>query len=53
MAYCYYPFFCQNITAQGVAEKPPMGWNSYDCFGFLVNEDHVKENADYIDEHLK
>ena len=36
-----------------IAEKPPMGWNSYDCFGFSVTEAEVKANADYMAEHLK
>lgn len=36
-----------------VAQTPPMGWNSYDCFGFSVTEDEVKANADYVAKHLK
>lgn len=39
--------FCQ------VADKPPMGWNSYNCFGSAVHEDEVKANADYLAQHLK
>ena len=35
------------------AETPPMGWNSWDCFGPTVTEDEVKANADYMAEHLK
>ncbi len=35
------------------AETPPMGWNSWDCFGPSVVEDEVKANADYMAEHLK
>lgn len=35
------------------AQSPPMGWNSWDCFGPTVVEDEVKENADYMAEHLK
>lgn len=35
------------------APKPPMGWNSYDCFGHAVDEDEFKANVDYIAEHLK
>ncbi len=30
-----------------------MGWNSYDCFGYSVTEDQVRENAAYMSEHLK
>jgi hypothetical protein len=35
------------------APTPPMGWNSYDCFGYKVNEKQVRENADYMAAHLK
>ncbi|KJD34685.1 hypothetical protein PK35_02670 [Tamlana nanhaiensis] len=35
------------------AKTPPMGWNSWDCFGPSVVEDEVKANADYIAKHLK
>jgi len=31
---------------------PPMGWNSWDCYGPTVVEDEVKANADYMAEHL-
>jgi hypothetical protein len=36
-----------------LAQKPPMGWNSYNCFGGNVTEAEVKANADYMAEHLK
>lgn len=36
-----------------VAETPPMGWNSYNCFGSAVHEDEVKANADYMAKNLK
>lgn len=29
-----------------LAATPPMGWNSYNCFGSAVHEDEVKANAD-------
>jgi hypothetical protein len=35
------------------AKTPPMGWNSWDCFGPTVNEDEVKANADYMAVNLK
>nr|WP_319399054.1 NPCBM/NEW2 domain-containing protein [uncultured Carboxylicivirga sp.] len=35
------------------AETPPMGWNSWDCFGPSVVEDEVKANADYMAQYLK
>jgi hypothetical protein len=35
------------------AETPPMGWNSWDCYGPTVEEHEVKANADYMAENLK
>ena len=35
------------------APTPPMGWNSWDCYGPTVVEDEVKSNADYMAKHLK
>lgn len=35
------------------AQTPPMGWNSWDCYGPTVIESEVKANADYMAEHLK
>lgn len=54
-------FFCLNINAQTGKEltfqkwalTPPMGWNSWDCFGPSVKENEVKENADYMADNLK
>ena len=43
---------CCNTFAQ-VAAAPPLGWNSYNCFGSAVHEDEVKANADYMAAHLK
>ncbi len=36
-----------------IAQYPPMGWNSWDCFGAAVNEEQVKANADYMAKNLK
>ena len=36
-----------------LAKTPPMGWNSWDCFGPTVTEKEVKANADYMSENLK
>ena len=36
-----------------VALKPPLGWNSWDCYGPAVNEVQLLGNARYIAEHLK
>lgn len=36
-----------------IAQYPPMGWNSWDCYGAAVNEAQVRQNADYMAAHLK
>ncbi len=35
-----------------IAKTPPMGWNSFDCFGWSVNEREVLENAEYMAKNL-
>jgi alpha-galactosidase len=35
------------------ASTPPMGWNSWDCFGPTVTEQEVRANADYMAQYLK
>lgn len=35
------------------AKTPPMGWNSWDCYGAGVWESNVIANADYMARHLK
>jgi alpha-galactosidase len=35
------------------AATPPMGWNSWDCFGPTVVESEVKANADYMAKYLR
>lgn len=34
-------------------KTPPMGWNSWDCYGASVTEDIVRQNADFMAKHLK
>lgn len=36
-----------------VAFYPPLGWNSWDCYGAAVDEKTVKQNADYMAKNLK
>ena len=36
-----------------IANYPPMGWNSWDCYGAAVNEAQVRRNAEYMAKHLK
>lgn len=51
--------FCFVVHGQPIqnfhswASVPPMGWNSWDCFGPTVTEAEVKANADYMAKHLK
>lgn len=33
-------------------QTPPMGWNSWDCYGASVREDEVRSHADFMAEHL-
>jgi hypothetical protein len=49
-------FFSATLHAQDFgswASSPPMGWNSWDCFGPTVTEQEVRANAEYMAEHLK
>lgn len=36
-----------------VALTPPLGWNSWDCYGPAVNEEQLLGNAKYMAENLK
>ncbi|MCR5285026.1 MAG: glycoside hydrolase family 27 protein [Treponema sp.] len=36
-----------------VAPVPPMGWNSYDYYNTMVNEEQVRANAEYMAKNLK
>jgi len=40
-------------ASDAVAATPPMGWNSWDCYGTTVTEAEVRANADYMAQHLK
>ncbi|WP_018750584.1 glycoside hydrolase family 27 protein [Paenibacillus sanguinis] len=35
------------------APHPPLGWNSWDCYGAAVTEEEIRGNAAYMSEHLK
>jgi alpha-galactosidase len=47
------PFAFSASAQNKIAATPPMGWNSYNCFGSAVHEDEVKANTDYMAEKLK
>lgn len=42
-----------SCSATSIAINPPMGWNSYNCFGGNVTEEEMKQNADYMASNLK
>ncbi|MNB87979.1 Alpha-galactosidase A precursor [compost metagenome] len=41
------------MTHKLAAPTPPLGWNSWDCYGAAVTESEIRGNADYMAEHLK
>ena len=60
IAFAFLFFSLSNYTVQSQEKKfhswaatPPMGWNSWDCFGPTVTEAEVKANADYMSKYLK
>lgn len=36
-----------------VAERPPLGWNSFDAYDSAVTEEEFRANVDFMAEHLK
>lgn len=38
---------------RSLAEKPPMGWNSWNCLGWDANELEVRAAAEYMAKNLK
>lgn len=42
-----------NVKSNKLAETPPMGWNSWICFGTSVTDAEVKSNADFMSSKLK
>ena len=50
----FFSSVAQGNDAVGIlASTPPMGWNSYNCFGGNVTEAEMKQNTDYMAAHLK
>ncbi|MBZ4670047.1 MAG: alpha-galactosidase [Clostridiales bacterium] len=41
------------MDKNSIAKTPPMGWNSWDCYGASVNEEQLLGNADFMAKHLK
>jgi alpha-galactosidase len=42
-----------SVSRTGLAPTPPMGWNSWDCYGPSVTEAEVKANAAYMAKYMK
>ncbi|HEY0186357.1 MAG TPA: glycoside hydrolase family 27 protein [Cellulomonas sp.] len=40
------------MPSEATAALPPMGWNSWDCYGTTVTEAEVLANARFMAEHL-
>lgn len=41
------------MNKNAFAKTPPMGWNSWDCYGAAVNEGQLIANAEYMAKYLK
>ena len=41
------------MNKNAFAPTPPMGWNSWDCYGASVTEQELRQNINYMAEHLK
>ncbi len=41
------------MNKNSFAKTPPMGWNSWDCYGAAVTEEQLLANAEYMAENLK
>jgi hypothetical protein len=41
------------VDHRQAAPTPPMGWNSWDCYGAAVTEAEVRANAEYMARYLK
>ena len=58
-AFCFFVLFSSSANSQTDpefykwAETPPMGWNSWDCFGAGVTEEEAMQNAEYMEKYLK
>lgn len=49
----FFSAILRSQTIVDVAPTPPMGWNSWDCYGPTVTELEVRANADYMAARLK
>jgi alpha-galactosidase len=42
------PLFSTGMQAQNLAPTPPMGWNSWDAYGFTIDEEQFKANVEVL-----
>ena len=40
-------------AAAGIADTPPMGWNSWDSYGLTVTESEYRANVTWLHKHLQ
>jgi alpha-galactosidase len=45
LAALFLPVCCAVTAAEEIAPTPPMGWNSWDAYGFTIDEKDFKANA--------
>ena len=45
--------YFKEVEFKNWAQTPPMGWNSWDCYGPTVEEHEVRSNTEYIARYLK
>jgi alpha-galactosidase len=46
-------FFVSVSAVKAPALHPPMGWNSYNCYGYAVTEKQFMQNVHYMADNLK
>lgn len=41
------------VKSQPIAPKPPLGWNSFDCYGVYLHEDAAMKNLEAMGKYLE
>jgi len=47
-----HPRPCPTASWKSWSAKPPMGWNSFDCYGYAVNETQFRAAVDWLAQNL-
>jgi hypothetical protein len=42
----------EDLKFRSFAKRPPLGWNSWDCYGTSITEDQFRANAQVLKEQL-